>query len=686
MATRVTPKTGIDTTKVWTQISKLAITLLLVILFPASVATANRRVGAIEPLILNSFKELLNQLPPAAEDTPVRVEGLSQTTKENILVLKGKKLLEELPPMPDNSLDVEFFSVPPQVIRQGFQVYLNGQRINLPWQQWLVGSSVRTGISDVGAMQTLGIEMLNSKDYTKQPIRWFSKPRSTSVVFPSQVSGAYRYLDITDFAKTASWQLQVQGDKLYISSMPARVKTIRQGRQPWGNRIVLDLDRPTFWQVNERPTEAVITVAASAEPSLVKGFNALETAKIQGPLDVAPISVSAPMDKPVIRLESHQNQTRLRVDFPKGKRLRVFTLPNPFRLVIDLRPDAMVKKDILWAPGIQWRQQLISLKDTSFPVVWLEVDPKSQRLRLRPIGSNATTQVGTAPLIKAAQWWQASAAINAGFFNRNNQLPLGAIRRDSRWLSGPILNRGAIAWNDRGHVKLGRLSLSETLVTSHRKRLPVLFLNSGYVKAGIARYTRAFGPTYTPLIDHEIIVVIQNNLVTDLLPGGLAGQQAFRIPDNGYLVTLRANSTAVNDLSIGTQVRIEGSTFPTDFNGYPHILGGGPLLVQDRKIVLDGKSEQFSDAFIQQSAPRSAIGTSANGRLIIAAFHHSHTRRGPTLRETAQLMQKLGAINALNLDGGSSTGLYLGGQLLDRSPYTAAPVNNGLGIFFTPVP
>jgi exopolysaccharide biosynthesis protein len=41
----------------------------------------------------------------------------------------------------------------------------------------------------------------------------------------------------------------------------------------------------------------------------------------------------------------------------------------------------------------------------------------------------------------------------------------------------------------------------------------------------------------------------------------------------------------------------------------------------------------------------------------------------------------LGAIDALNLDGGSSTGLYLGGQLLDRSPYTAARVHNGLGIF-----
>ncbi|MEQ8958771.1 MAG: phosphodiester glycosidase family protein, partial [Coleofasciculus sp. C2-GNP5-27] len=55
--------------------------------------------------------------------------------------------------------------------------------------------------------------------------------------------------------------------------------------------------------------------------------------------------------------------------------------------------------------------------------------------------------------------------------------------------------------------------------------------------------------------------------------------------------------------------------------------------------------------------------------------------KGPNLTETAQLMQQLGSVDALNLDGGSSTGLYLGGHLLDRSPYTAARVHNGLGLF-----
>ncbi|NJR32878.1 MAG: phosphodiester glycosidase family protein, partial [Chamaesiphon sp. CSU_1_12] len=56
--------------------------------------------------------------------------------------------------------------------------------------------------------------------------------------------------------------------------------------------------------------------------------------------------------------------------------------------------------------------------------------------------------VGTNHLIKSVAQTQFVAAINGGYFNRNNRLPLGALKRDGKWLSSPILNRGAIGWND----------------------------------------------------------------------------------------------------------------------------------------------------------------------------------------------------------------------------------------------
>ena len=102
--------------------------------------------------------------------------------------------------------------------------------------------------------------------------------------------------------------------------------------------------------------------------------------------------------------------------------------------------------------------------------------------------------------------------------------------------------------------------------------------------------------------------------------------------------------------------------------------------------MLDGKAEGFSDAFIRQTAVRSAIGTTAAGNAIVATIHNRVGGSGSTLAETAKIMQSLGCVDALNLDGGSSTSLYLGGQLVDRLPVTAARVHNGLGIFLQPLP
>jgi hypothetical protein len=581
-----------------------------------------------------------------------------------------------------------FAQTPTQVLGTGTKLSLNGRIVPLAWKQWQVGGVIRTGISDVGVQQLFGLELLSTRNWTRQPIQWFSNPLSTPLVLVAHHRDAYRYLDITEFAQQVGWQFQAQGDTLALTSVAARLETIREETQPWGFRIILDLDRPTPWHVSRSPSEGVIILDAIANPSLIEQFTPLEPVEDEGDGEDEEVEGDekdneALDNQPTIQVETNQTQSTIGVSIPEGLQLHVFSLPNPNRLVIELRPDAMVEKDILWAPGIWWRQRTVTLADTRFLVVWLEVDPKNPQVKLKPIWSNPTTQVGTAPLIKTAQLWNAAAAINGGFFNRNNQLPLGAIRRDGRWYSGPILNRGAIAWTDQHQFKFGRLSLEETLTTATGERLPILFLNSGYVQAGISRYTPEWGATYTPLTDNEMISVVQNNQITAQLSGGVAGEESFFIPVNGYLLTHRGGDPSVtaNSLTIGTKVQIEQKTLPIEFNNYPHILGAGPLLLQNRQIVLDAKAENFSHAFAQQSAIRSAIGITANGTLIIAAMHNRVGGKGPNLTETAQLMQQLGAVDALNLDGGSSTGLYLGGHLLDRSPYTAARVHNGLGLF-----
>ena len=584
-----------------------------------------------------------------------------------------------------------------QDIKQGNQVSLNGRTFRAAWsQQPVSGTSgnVRTWIADVSFMQTAGIELLNSGDATKQPVQWFSQ--SQTVGLPTRLTAQYRYLDVTDFAIKAGWQVSTEGNTLKISTQPAKLAGIRQGQQEWGDRIVLDLDRPTFWQVNyvEAPSKTPIpkdtpddpTKPAPAKPQAGTPTTQEWLIALDAQLDPALLARTFGPGKHLssVKVESSGSQTKIRVNIPLGWRPLVFTLGNRDRLIIDIRPDSLIERDILWAPGLRWRQQYRNLGASRFPVVWLEVNPRQPGVKIRPILSNPPAETGTAPLLATAELSNVAAAINAGFFNRIERLALGAIRRDNRWLSGPILNRGAIAWNDAGEIKIGRLSLQETLVTPKGERLAIAHLNSAYTQAGIGRYSSEWGATYKPFSDGEIIVTVQNGQVTNQSPGGAAGKTSFPIPANGYLLALRSNQTAANQIPIGTSLRLETATVPADFNRYPYILGGGPVLVQNGQIFLDAKAERFSDAYVKQTAIRSAVGITAAGNLLIVAIHNRAGGSGPTFAEIARIMQQMGAIDALNLDGGSSTSLYLGGKLLDRPAQTAASVHNGLGVFIQP--
>jgi exopolysaccharide biosynthesis protein len=146
------------------------------------------------------------------------------------------------------------------------------------------------------------------------------------------------------------------------------------------------------------------------------------------------------------------------------------------------------------------------------------------------------------------------------------------------------------------------------------------------------------------------------------------------------LLVFRSNRTAAAKFTVGTTVQLESNWQP-DLKAYPHILGGGPLLIQQGRIVLDAAAEKFSPAFITEAAPRSSIGRTQGGDVLLVSVQNAPDGKEPTLTNIAQIMQQLGAVDALNLDGGSSTTLYLGGQILDRAPRSSARVHDAIGIF-----
>lgn len=93
-------------------------------------------------------------------------------------------------------------------------------------------------------------------------------------------------------------------------------------------------------------------------------------------------------------------------------------------------------------------------------------------------------------------------------------------------------------------------------------------------------------------------------------------------------------------------------------------VGGGPVLVQEGKIMISNDIEgKFAGKAIDDRHPRSAIGYTGDGRLIVFACEgRSATAAGLSLIQMAGIMKDLGCKEALNLDGGGSTTLLVNGK------------------------
>ena len=90
----------------------------------------------------------------------------------------------------------------------------------------------------------------------------------------------------------------------------------------------------------------------------------------------------------------------------------------------------------------------------------------------------------------------------------------------------------------------------------------------------------------------------------------------------------------------------------------PSIIGSGPMMLQDGQRIDTG-----TGAFVTLRHPRTAIGTSGNKVYLVTVDGRSKGNSlGVNLNELANILKWLGAENALNLDGGGSTTMYIEGQ------------------------
>jgi len=93
-------------------------------------------------------------------------------------------------------------------------------------------------------------------------------------------------------------------------------------------------------------------------------------------------------------------------------------------------------------------------------------------------------------------------------------------------------------------------------------------------------------------------------------------------------------------------------------------IGGGPVLVKDGLIRVTNKEEQMFVNGEQDKHPRTAMGYTADHKLIILVIQGRFpgVAEGATLEEEAAIFADLGCVEALNLDGGGSSCVLVNGK------------------------
>src|SRR5665213_2055278 len=170
------------------------------------------------------------------------------------------------------------------------------------------------------------------------------------------------------------------------------------------------------------------------------------------------------------------------------------------------------------------------------------------------------------------------------------------------------------------------------------------------------------GPPFSPVRSPQtgVKIVIQNSSTI--------------IPRHGFVVYFHGEAKAASHFAVGRiaryrLVRTDGEPLG-DFADAREAIGAGPRLVTDGRITVDPAAEGFRDPkILYLSAARSAVGLTRDGTTMILATS------GGTIREMAAVMLGLGAYQAMALDGGASSGLWLRGTYVTPP---GRPLSNAL--------
>ncbi|MBA3635199.1 MAG: phosphodiester glycosidase family protein [Actinomycetota bacterium] len=160
----------------------------------------------------------------------------------------------------------------------------------------------------------------------------------------------------------------------------------------------------------------------------------------------------------------------------------------------------------------------------------------------------------------------------------------------------------------------------------------------------------------------------------------LRGVRGGPIPADGSVLSgtgegadwLRAHAQPGVTVRISEVVSGDGATL----DGETGVINGGPRLVEGGAVGITAFAEgfvypenpEFYYRFGERRNPRTLAGVTRGGNLLLVAVDGRRPGYsvGASFEESAAIMDALGSREAVNLDGGGSTAMTLGDELVNR--------------------
>lgn len=244
-------------------------------------------------------------------------------------------------------------------------------------------------------------------------------------------------------------------------------------------------------------------------------------------------------------------------------------------------------------------------------------------------------------------------AINGTFFKPATGVPLGTLMIDKKMYTGPIYNRVAMGIFDNGY-DMARIQLNANIKTAFSQVKVDNINQPRMLSTNVIVYTPEWGKMAPPNPKYGQQMAISDNKVTQI-----STSSALPIPKDGFVVVGPAQQLA--KLKEGENVKLDILTVP-GWENVNHIISGGPYLVKKGRVFVDIKEQKLTP--IGGRNPRTAVGYTANNDLIIVTVDgREQASVGMTLTELANFMKSIGCYDAMNLDGGGSSILYVNGKI-----------------------